>query len=76
MAVIVNRVPMYLVVFSYHLGINYNWSYKILFAWLFWCLLSGFVVVLSNLQVDQGWWLGECHGKFGLFPANYVEVRK
>ena len=25
-------------------------------------------------KVDEGWWIGECHGKFGLFPANYVEV--
>ena len=28
------------------------------------------------LQVDEGWWIGECHGRFGLFPANYVEVKE
>ncbi|XP_062989826.1 hematopoietic lineage cell-specific protein isoform X3 [Elgaria multicarinata webbii] len=25
-------------------------------------------------QVDEGWWRGRCHGKDGLFPANYVEL--
>ena len=29
-----------------------------------------------EFQVDDGWWLGECHGKFGLFPANYVEIKQ
>ena len=28
----------------------------------------------ASLQVDEGWWIGEAHGRFGLFPANYVEV--
>merc|ERR1712083_377358 len=27
-------------------------------------------------MVDEGWWIGECHGRFGLFPANYVELMK
>ena len=31
---------------------------------------------LSVVQVDEGWYLGECHGKFGLFPANYVAINK
>jgi len=31
--------------------------------------------IITNIEmVDEGWWIGECHGKFGLFPANYVEV--
>lgn len=25
-------------------------------------------------RIDEGWWRGECHGKLGLFPANYVEL--
>eukprot|EP01147_Barroeca_monosierra_P000895 gene895-4158_t len=25
-------------------------------------------------QIDEGWWQGSCHGQFGLFPANYVEL--
>merc|ERR1711913_139330 len=33
--------------------------------------------IITNIEmVDEGWWIGECHGKFGLFPANYVEVVK
>ena len=32
--------------------------------------------IVSPFQVDDGWWLGECHGKFGLFPANYVEIKQ
>jgi len=32
--------------------------------------------IITNIEmVDEGWWLGECHGRFGLFPANYVERR-
>merc|ERR1712083_962256 len=32
--------------------------------------------VITNIEmVDEGWWLGECHGKFGLFPANYVQIQ-
>ncbi|XP_065605287.1 hematopoietic lineage cell-specific protein isoform X3 [Cyrtonyx montezumae] len=25
-------------------------------------------------MVDEGWWRGQCHGKVGLFPANYVKL--
>ena len=25
-------------------------------------------------MVDEGWWKGQCHGKVGLFPANYVKL--
>ena len=25
-------------------------------------------------EVDEGWWMGTCHGQRGLFPANYVEL--
>ncbi|NXL37812.1 HCLS1 protein, partial [Glaucidium brasilianum] len=25
-------------------------------------------------MVDEGWWRGQCRGKFGLFPANYVKL--
>ncbi|NXQ52959.1 HCLS1 protein, partial [Anthoscopus minutus] len=25
-------------------------------------------------MVDEGWWQGECHGRVGLFPANYVKL--
>merc|ERR1740129_1540327 len=33
--------------------------------------------IISNIEmVDEGWWIGECHGRFGLFPANYVEVHQ
>ena len=28
------------------------------------------------LQIDEGWWKGEINGKVGLFPANYVELKK
>ena len=27
------------------------------------------------IQVDEGWWRGECRGRVGLFPANYVELQ-
>jgi len=31
---------------------------------------------ITNIEmVDEGWWIGECHGRFGLFPANYVQVQ-
>ncbi|XP_076801501.1 src substrate cortactin-like isoform X5 [Clavelina lepadiformis] len=31
--------------------------------------------VITNIdQVDEGWWSGTCHGKTGLFPANFVEL--
>ncbi|KGL92501.1 Hematopoietic lineage cell-specific protein [Charadrius vociferus] len=25
-------------------------------------------------MVDEGWWRGQCRGKIGLFPANYVKL--
>ncbi|NXK20465.1 HCLS1 protein, partial [Arenaria interpres] len=25
-------------------------------------------------MVDEGWWRGQCRGKMGLFPANYVKL--
>lgn len=25
-------------------------------------------------QQDDGWWLGECNGSVGIFPATYVET--
>ena len=34
------------------------------------------ISTIDEFQVDDGWWLGECHGKFGLFPANYVEIKQ
>ena len=37
------------------------------------CPLSN-LATWASLQVDEGWWIGEAHGRFGLFPANYVEV--
>ena len=27
-------------------------------------------------QIDEGWWRGDCHGRTGLFPANYVELQQ
>jgi len=33
--------------------------------------------IITNIDmVDAGWWRGECRGKYGLFPANYVELRQ
>ncbi|XP_061889693.1 src substrate cortactin-like isoform X2 [Entelurus aequoreus] len=32
--------------------------------------------VITNIEmIDEGWWRGMCRGVYGLFPANYVEVR-
>ncbi|KAF6118962.1 hematopoietic cell-specific Lyn substrate 1 [Phyllostomus discolor] len=31
--------------------------------------------VITDIEmVDEGWWRGRCHGRFGLFPANYVNL--
>ncbi|XP_043943814.1 src substrate cortactin-like [Protopterus annectens] len=31
--------------------------------------------VITNIEmVDEGWWRGQCNGKSGLFPANYVQL--
>lgn len=35
-------------------------------------LTKGDVVSVVQ-EVDEGWWLGECNGRRGLFPSNYVE---
>lgn len=33
-------------------------------------------VITNIVQVDDGWWQGSCKGNFGLFPANYVELKQ
>uniref|UniRef100_A0AAR2M3T5 SH3 domain-containing protein n=1 Tax=Pygocentrus nattereri TaxID=42514 RepID=A0AAR2M3T5_PYGNA len=33
--------------------------------------------IITNIEmIDEGWWRGVCRGAYGLFPANYVEVRQ
>ncbi|XP_037548416.1 src substrate cortactin [Nematolebias whitei] len=33
--------------------------------------------IITNIEmIDEGWWRGVCKGAYGLFPANYVEVRQ
>uniref|UniRef100_A0A667ZNR8 Cortactin n=1 Tax=Myripristis murdjan TaxID=586833 RepID=A0A667ZNR8_9TELE len=33
--------------------------------------------IITNIEmIDEGWWRGVCRGVYGLFPANYVEVRQ
>ncbi|XP_068004520.1 src substrate cortactin isoform X2 [Melanerpes formicivorus] len=33
--------------------------------------------IITNIEmIDDGWWRGVCKGRYGLFPANYVEVRQ
>ena len=32
------------------------------------------ISAIYNIQVDEGWWIGEFNGQRGLFPANYVEL--
>ncbi|KAG8522569.1 Src substrate cortactin, partial [Galemys pyrenaicus] len=33
--------------------------------------------VITNIEmIDEGWWRGLCKGSYGLFPANYVELRQ
>jgi cortactin len=27
-------------------------------------------------MIDEGWWKGSCRGVTGIFPANYVELRR
>ncbi|GAB6031279.1 hypothetical protein CHUAL_009079 [Chamberlinius hualienensis] len=32
--------------------------------------------IITNIEmIDEGWWKGDCRGKSGLFPANYVELQ-
>lgn len=32
--------------------------------------------IITNVEmIDEGWWRGVCRGKFGLFPANYVQLQ-
>ncbi len=32
---------------------------------------------ITNIKmIDEGWWRGECRGKTGLFPANYVKLNE
>uniref|UniRef100_A0A8D2DK34 Cortactin n=1 Tax=Sciurus vulgaris TaxID=55149 RepID=A0A8D2DK34_SCIVU len=32
--------------------------------------------LITNIEmIDDGWWRGVCKGRYGLFPANYVELR-
>ncbi|KAG2462557.1 SRC8 protein, partial [Polypterus senegalus] len=33
--------------------------------------------IITNIEmIDEGWWRGICKGAYGLFPANYVELRQ
>ncbi|XP_022919556.2 src substrate cortactin [Onthophagus taurus] len=33
--------------------------------------------VITHVQtIDEGWWRGLCKGKYGLFPANYVQLQQ
>lgn len=33
--------------------------------------------IICNIEmIDDGWWRGVCKGRYGLFPANYVELRQ
>jgi hypothetical protein len=42
------------------------------------CLIItyGADISLDLLQIDEGWWRGYCHGQYGLFPANYVQLQQ
>ena len=31
-------------------------------------------IITDIEEIDDGWWMGSCHGARGLFPANYVEL--
>ena len=33
--------------------------------------------LITNIEmIDEGWWRGQCRGKVGLFPANYVKLNE
>ncbi|NWI59913.1 SRC8 protein, partial [Calyptomena viridis] len=33
--------------------------------------------IITNIEmIDDGWWRGVCKSRYGLFPANYVELRQ
>jgi len=33
--------------------------------------------IITNVEmIDEGWWRGYCHGHYGLFPANYVQLQQ
>lgn len=33
--------------------------------------------LITNIEmIDEGWWRGQCRGKVGLFPANYVKLNQ
>lgn len=31
-------------------------------------------IIIHIEQIDEGWWAGMANQKYGLFPANYVEL--
>lgn len=36
-------------------------------------LIPGDLITIHEKQ-DDGWWVGECRGRTGIFPATYVQV--
>ena len=33
--------------------------------------------LITDIEViDEGWWRGACNGRYGLFPANYVQANQ
>lgn len=34
-----------------------------------------FVFFVHSIQIDEGWWRGLCKNRYGLFPANYVQLQ-
>ncbi|KAF1603576.1 UNVERIFIED_CONTAM: Src substrate cortactin, partial [Eudyptes robustus] len=33
-------------------------------------------IITDVEQIDAGWWRGMCRGRYGLFPANYVQLQR
>ncbi len=31
-------------------------------------------IIKVTKQIDEGWWIGTCNGKSGMFPSNYVSI--